>query len=672
MKLFLFVSMTVGAAFAAWFGAPGWRHFFLECSIAFIVAFVVGRVAGDAGMIGALAVLYLLPALISELHGEYYWPFNVVWTSWVLGSLLARADVARWHVPPKWRLPIAFWALILAVAWPVIAARECDFHWSLLYVEHIGNNGRGGLPWYEAAWVINVASIVAVGLLCLDWFFERFSGDEAGVDRFHRAVLTPLAIGMLLACGVALYQALVDITWLSGGQWPSHQRAPGTLLDADAFGALAAWWTIAFAAMALSPKMLRHLRAMGAVGFFMAWGALWASGSRMALAGGLIGLAFVGPAVFRVAWRSRRGPVVVAALGGAFIVAVLLAMYAPWSTQSPIARLKGVVPTTGAGGVRAFAVNMLWNRGAPYGTASVQMLKESPVVGVGPGSFHILFPDYAYLVSGLWADPDNAQSWYRHQLAELGILGSLGWIALAVSIGALLIVARPRAGYESEAGIVRGAIVAVALVSAVSMPGQHIADAFTVILLIFWYARVVDTSALGTPMLAGVPSRVVYRAAWALAIVFVAVTAYVGVTHLRPPMRAARADWGYAYGLYEPEVVDGRTSRWTQQNAVAVIPATKPWLRMVYWANHADIAQHPVEVNIWCDRKRVARTRLASGRPETVYFHVPSSDKRVMVETSVDHVVRPRDLGLPDDRELGLAVSWDFVDAPAASSAVDR
>src|SRR5262249_39471118 len=125
--------------------------------------------------------------------------------------------------------------------------------------------------------------------------------------------------------------------------------------------------------------------------------------------------------------------------------------------------------------------------------------------------------------------------------------------------------------------------------------------------------------------------------------------------------------WSYAYGLYEPEVVDGRLSRWTQRDAVAVIEAQKPWLRIDYWANHADIAANPVEVRIWCNRERIVRTRLVSVNAETVYCRVPSGSKRVMVETSVDHVVRPRDSGLPDDRELGLAVSWTFVETPPSS-----
>ena len=37
-----------------------------------------------------------------------------------------------------------------------------------------------------------------------------------------------------------------------------------------------------------------------------------------------------------------------------------------------------------------------------------------------------------------------------------------------------------------------------------------------------------------------------------------------------------------------------------------------------------------------------------------------------MLETWVSRVVHPRDFGVADDRELGLFVHWDFVDAAAA------
>jgi len=241
-------------------------------------------------------------------------------------------------------------------------------------------------------------------------------------------------------------------------------------------------------------------------------------------------------------------------------------------------------------------------------------------------------------------------------------------MALVGSFGVLLFRARKVPGLESEAAVLRGALIAIALVSAVSMPSQVPADALTVIVFMFWYTRLVDLKSLGKPLF-GINGRLATVVAWGAAVVFAAYTFVIGRTELRPPLRAVRADWGYAYGLYDPEVIDGRTARWTKQNAVAVVEAPKRWLQLVFWANHRDIPTNPVDVKIWCNSQRVVRARLASATMNTVACRVPEPGKRIMLETHVDHVVRPRDFGVSDDRELGVALSWSFVDAPPVGAA---
>jgi hypothetical protein len=52
----------------------------------------------------------------------------------------------------------------------------------------------------------------------------------------------------------------------------------------------------------------------------------------------------------------------------------------------------------------------------------------------------------------------------------------------------------------------------------------------------------------------------------------------------------------------------------------------------------------------------------------TRYFRVPDGDKRVVVETWVSRTLRPRDFGVPDDRELGLLVDTKFVGAPPSGA----
>jgi len=67
--------------------------------------------------------------------------------------------------------------------------------------------------------------------------------------------------------------------------------------------------------------------------------------------------------------------------------------------------------------------------------------------------------------------------------------------------------------------------------------------------------------------------------------------------------------------------------------------------------------------------QRIGANVLASATVNTVACRVPEPGKRIMLETHVDHVVRPRDFGVSDDRELGVALSWSFVDAPPGGAA---
>ncbi len=79
----------------------------------------------------------------------------------------------------------------------------------------------------------------------------------------------------------------------------------------------------------------------------------------------------------------------------------------------------------------------------------------------------------------------------------------------------------------------------------------------------------------------------------------------------------------------------------------------------------------PVDVKVWRDRQLVVEERLTSTAPVTKYISVPDGDRRLLLETWVSRVIRPRDVGVADDRELGLLVKWDFLDAPPAGGVHD-
>src|SRR5262249_3539359 len=121
-----------------------------------------------------------------------------------------------------------------------------------------------------------------------------------------------------------------------------------------------------------------------------------------------------------------------------------------------------------------------------YGRAAVEMFKRSPWFGVGLGSFHTMVGDYQYSIAGGPLVGDNAQNWIRHNLAEIGIVGSLGWIAWALVIAAM-IVTRHADRRSLRAVVILSTLVAIVAVSQVGMPTQNCPMGVTFWTFLFWY-----------------------------------------------------------------------------------------------------------------------------------------------------------------------------------------
>ena len=76
------------------------------------------------------------------------------------------------------------------------------------------------------------------------------------------------------------------------------------------------------------------------------------------------------------------------------------------------------------------------------------------------------------------------------------------------------------------------------------------------------------------------------------------------------------------------------------------------------------MSSNPVDVRVWCAGEVVIETTLRTSDPITEQVRLPAGNDRFVLETWVNRVMRPRDYGGADPRDLGLVVSWEFVDAP--------
>jgi hypothetical protein len=319
-----------------------------------------------------------------------------------------------------------------------------------------------------------------------------------------------------------------------------------------------------------------------------------------------------------------------------------------------VRRAFSAVPTPTPSRLGEFAW-ALWDRNH-YGSAAVLMIRERPLVGVGVGTFNMLSTDYTAL-AGSRETFDNAQNWYRHQLAELGLLGSIGWAMFVVLFATLL--ARTRGG--APASIVKGALVAFGAVSMLGVPAQSAAVSLTFWTLAFWYiALAVPPEREAAPAIRWRSDTLGWSVAAALVVAHLAGTTIVSAGALRVPERARRIGWSYNYGLYGVEVdAAGTPYRWTEREAVAVVETPEPWLKLTAWASHPDAADRPVTIRVWVDGRPALESVRHDGTPVTAWIAIPAGTPRVVIRTSVDRTWRPADHGGSDTRELGMAIAWE-------------
>jgi len=103
---------------------------------------------------------------------------------------------------------------------------------------------------------------------------------------------------------------------------------------------------------------------------------------------------------------------------------------------------------------------------------------------------------------------------------------------------------------------------------------------------------------------------------------------------------------------------------WTAEHGVTVLDATQDWLKLTVWVSHPDADQKPVSVDVWVGHDHVINDRVRRGERILRHVRVPKS-RRFVLEAEVDRTFRPSEHGQSsDDRDLGLAMKWEFVERP--------
>ena len=665
-KLLVIVSMAAAIALETVVMARTWPELVPLTLGAFVLAGAISLAFDEVCAAVVLFFAYLMPALIIAVHGKLLLYYGTLWSAAFLGAMVPRSVRSAWAFPGRWKAPLVLWAISIALTWPVVALRELDFTPALLNITHLASSMVGGPPPLAAAWICDVAVTLGLGILWFDWLFLAFTHDEPG---FRHRILAALAGSWAIATAAGIYQLFGDMSFLNRGLFGALGRASGTMVDANPFGVIAAAWGPALVAAAwLTPN--RTLRVLALCGLLASWLGLWASAARTAFGTGCIACAFLVYAAWstRLQHVSRRTRTMLVGASAVAAVCVTLAVVLLPATGGPLPRLRNTAPALSAPSMVAFFKEM-WNRNG-YGMVATHLIREFPFFGVGLGAFHLVVPDYHFLLTRTVIPPDNAQNWYRHQLVEDGLVGSVGWMLWVATFAWFVLSAPVPESKRFSAILVKGTLVALGVISLVGMPTQNIAVAVTLWTFAFWYWLLA-----GTPGQTGrdrAPARlglVTWVAIWTIVAVSVGGTAFAARDGLRVPQRAVTAAWPYFYGFsdMEPTLDLARHSTvWAKRRAVAVLAPHARWVTLTVSLDALNIAKGPVDVKVWCDTALILSTRISTVQPITRYVAVRDGQTRMLVETWVSGSVRPADYGLNDKRELGLRVEWDFVDAPPA------
>lgn len=521
----------------------------------------------------ALGLAPIWQVLASSLGAEGGFDHAVTWLAF-LGGGLAWPSGRGWRPEGAWGVALAAWALVLTLTGPVVALRELDFSWYTLGAATV-NGTHGGPPHQAAAFVLLSTSAQIVALLVFDWYWSA----APAARRWAWMALLP---GTAAAGLVAVWQQQVDPAFLSRQPWTGLLRSPGTFFDANATGGLLALTVPILIAVAARPSRVPPAL----------WGGIWlalslagiiATGSRSALAAWAVVLV-----VQAVAIGSAR---LWLALAGAVGLAAAFGVFAPSpdpSTGPAIGRLADTIGDVLAEGPSGFW-RIAWDRDG-YGPAALAMIADHPWVGIGPGTFGGLVADYAQRATGLVLPPDNAQNWWRHQAAELGLLGALP--AFVCSL--LALVALVRALRRGPTAAAAAPLIGLGLLALMSPPTAHPILCVIVGLVVAYSVTAVPPA---PPAPRPLPARL-GAAVWVLAIACAVGSGVEGWREFRPPYRATRFHFPYSYGVTDVEPTPWGDGRWMTPRAVAVVPPAGRTLVARVVVPHEDASARPVRVTV--------------------------------------------------------------------------
>jgi len=611
-------------------------------SFALIFGWLSGRMAGQRSHTMWLIIAPLAPAVLLAAANREGPVVELVWIAGLTGAMLRTISWSKWSIPDGWKPLVGGWALTVCLVWPIIVAREAGFTFDGLFDAGKLVSYYGQVTAQQAiGWTLQVALTQLLGLLWLDLLCGVFRSNPEQTPP----VVHGLWIGATLASLVALYQGAVDLSFLNTASWAAQRRATGTLLDANAYGMCAVLaGPIAFIAMRAT--RLKQGTTIATLILVINVIGMWMSGSRTALLAGVAGMLAVGAASWSTSHKVTRRVLPITAASVAVLTAIVLFA---GRAVGPVGRLFEL--PAGASN----RLTELWTRGG-YGTAALMMIREHPLAGIGLGAYHVLVPDYRVFV-GQTMPFDNAQNWWRHQAAELGILGGATLFAWSGLLIWKVLFGRTAPRQQFTAIAVRGLLAGLGVCSLLGMPTQSPLVLLWFMLLVAWLTVAISDPDIPALYRNGV---VVCSLAAALSVAYAAAQLVLARGSLSVPARAKAIERPLVTGSYGPEAGPSGEFQWTREEANFYWPVQDHYLILRLAAPHPDIAQQPVQLTLSTPCAAILDLPLRSSNPVTVGLELAPGQPMVHWTVKVSRTFSPSASGAEDTRRLGATVSAEF------------
>lgn len=542
--------------------------------------------------------------------------------------------------------------------------------------------------------VVNVEGVTAGGALMSTVFFAlnyltgiAFFAVLAGAIRtreFARRIALVLLAATVLSLAFGLYQRFGDLTFANNPISIAEGLINATFKDALSFGMhLAAVMPLILGAMVSCGAVARLFGAAAAgLSFYM----IFHTGSRSALVCLAAATAvFLGLSVMRIfALQKARSPDLRKTLTAAGVVVLAVALAAAGLvvlkddilSSATVARWERLMKRDSVRAMMVDRVDGLW-------AAAGHMIREYPATGVGIGGYIIEVSNFAreYDIS-----MDRFQSAENHLLqtaAELGIAGAflVLWIFLEILKQMRRSLRNVSAG-DPNAHILLGAIAGL---SAFFLNFQvHTYIGSYEIKYLFWLLAALiffPGRGNGGPE-TGVRPRKPGSKAWIPGMILVAAFAagHLWNSTRSLSIRAAGERFGIerTFGFHDWETAyDGREFRWMGSYGGQSLTVEEPRVAIALHAAHPDAAARPVAVRVYVVRDMfrtmdfVEEIVLASNRWVDRELHLPAAaGEEVILLFKVSRTWSPlKTLGIPDARNLGVALSAPWLTDPAGNEA---